>query len=713
MKSEITSITKILDGGCQISVPIYQRGYSWTRGECRQLLEDVKKVSRGERTNHFMGTIVCAYDKDVSKGGMRRYTVVDGQQRLATISLLINAWSIKYKKSLVCDSNQLNNTRNTYLENSYVNNEDKYKLVLTNTNLDRTTYERLMSEKDSTGNPKQKPFKGHSKAIMSAHKFFMSSLDGEKVDLDKILLGIRGLVVAFTEVEYGEDNVQEIFESLNTTGKELSNSDLIRNYMLMNLNIDEQTKLHDPYWRKIESVFSDNPIKFDDFIYNFLLFKTYQKGKIYGKKKTYDKFKEHVRDQMEHGMGKKDILADMDKHAEYYKNIRDASFDDTLDGRKLNRAASLNNLDLGSAYPLLFKLMRDYDSNKLGVDELVEIMGIIESYLFRRKVCGLYITQRRNFLQMMSGVDKSGDYLNNLKRMLARNQRENFPGDGDFEKDFAEMDDAYKLAKYILLKLENHGDDFKTAKKDLTIEHIMPQTIDESDKPGGWRDMLGPDWRNIHAEYLNAVGNLTLVTGPDNPKMSNDPFHEKMEFYTKGNLRLNETVKNSPTWNADTIRSRSRMLAKWALEAWKYPLETEGRLERDTQEDAYLAGVDADSVEVYYSFKNVVQNTFKDLTVKSTSNYIGVYRDGKRLCGIFKRGGMLHLIYRARGDDFEADNMFVRPVSEDGTRTHMSDLGNYMSNMESEEDVAEIMEVLRRLYNDDGSTGVGEDKNRK
>ncbi|WP_241893819.1 DUF262 and DUF1524 domain-containing protein [Helicobacter pylori] len=373
-------------------------------------------------------------------------------------------------------------------------------------------------------------------------------------------------MVVEISLERGKDNPQLIFESMNSTGKDLTQTDLIRNYILMGLEPEKQKIFYNKYWRAMEEDFKQNETLFNRFVRHYLTIKT---GKTPNEKRVYEAFKDY---RQKKGIEIEDLLKDLQKYCGYFCQI---AFKKEAD-KDLNKALSfLVDLEMDVIYPLLLELYSDYSDGVLSKQDFIPIIALTESYLCRRAVYrpgsgGL----NKVFPSFTKKINKD-QYRESIKAHFLSLEKTTgkFPKDSEFRDSFITIDFyKFKKNKYFLERLENFDTKEPVNIKECTIEHIMPQTLTEE-----WKRDLGENFQAIHDKYLHTIGNLTL-TGY-NQEYSNNSFQEKRDMekgFKQSPLRLNQSLKNLESFGEKEIEKRANDLADWALKIWTYPiLETE------------------------------------------------------------------------------------------------------------------------------------------
>jgi predicted transport protein len=373
------------------------------------------------------------------------------------------------------------------------------------------------------------------------------------------------LSVVDISLDREQDNPQLIFESMNSTGLELSQADLIRNYVLMGLEPDHQAELYKGHWRPMELKFGQNAYgaHFDSFMRHYLTFRTGDIPKI---KAVYEAFKAYSRKPEIERSGVDELVRDLQSFAGYYCAM---ALGDESDPKLNEGFQDLRELGVEVAYPLLLEMYHDYATQVLPRDDFEKAVRLVEAYVFRRAICGIPTnSMNRTFANFTTSLEKDR-YLESVQavfQLLPSYRR--FPADDEFKQDFVKRD-LYNFARrsYWLRRLENHNRKERVSVDEYTIEHIMPQNESLSEE---WRQDLGPDWERVQREKLHTLGNLTLTRY--NSEYSDRPFREKrdMEFgFGDSPLRLNEGLQQIETWDETAIDQRANRLANLGPKVWR------------------------------------------------------------------------------------------------------------------------------------------------
>lgn len=561
-----TTLNKLLNTSRQFIVPIFQRNYSWQKSQYEQLWFDILRASKfKEKQNHFIGSIVYI-DMGTPAGRPQQLLLIDGQQRLTTISILLCAIKDYVQKfNLETKLINLAKIKNQFLYNSDEIDEDRYKLLLNVQ--DKETYIKLIDNTIFTVN---KP----ATNIIKCYEFFYERIEDfikQHGQIDEIYAGIFKLSLVSISLDKDSDNPQMIFESMNSTGKDLSQTDLLRNYLLMDLTPEKQTRLYKTYWKPMEELFGEDIYKndvnkFDYFIRDFLTLKS-DTGYICKINNVYENFKRYY---LDNNCEKFAVLKDLFTYAKYYACIDLLQEKD--DELKLYWQ-EFKKLDSHVVYPFLLKLYDDYSRQILIKEDFKKILQVVISYLWRRAICEIPTNSlSKTFATLYQAVDKE-DYVNSIiKAFVFKSTYKRFPSDYEVREKLQTKDIYhFRLRKYLLEALENyyHKEPIDLNTANYTIEHIMPQNIEHN---LSWQQMLGEDWQEVHSLYLHSLGNLT-ITGY-NAEMSNKSFWEKVNGesgFKHSHLKLNESIAQCDVWNKKSIQRRTNILTDIILKIWKYP----------------------------------------------------------------------------------------------------------------------------------------------
>ena len=555
MKANATKLLGFLHKASQFVIPIYQRNYSWDEKQCQQLWEDILRVgSNADIGVHFIGSIVYV------EGGQSQVTlqapllVIDGQQRLTTISLILEALARAVGDSEPVEGFSAEKIRHNYLTNSLEKDDRFYKLVLSDT--DKDTLKALIKGNDY---PPAASIK-----IRENFDYFAEQIKLNSKLIEEICNGLAKLMIVDISLERNQDNPQLIFESMNSTGKALSQADLIRNFILMGLEPALQNNLYAQYWRPMELEFGQEAYgdEFDAFMRHYLTIKT---GDVPRVSEVYEAFKEYST-KFDKEDGVTDLVAEIRKYSKYF--VAMALGGETNPALKPLFKDLIQDLNYSVAYPLLLELYADYDTGTLNEKDFGTAIKLVESYVFRRSICEIPTNSMNKTFAEFSRYLVKNDYLNSIyAHFYSLPSYRRFPSNEEFRLAF-ETKDLYNIYSraYWLRKMENFGKKELVAVENYTIEHILPQNPNLSAE---WKNDLGDNWEEIQAKYLHTLGNLTL-TGY-NSEYSDKPFKEKKSMkggFLQSPLTLNEKVREAEVWNELAILERAAFLSKRAIEIW-------------------------------------------------------------------------------------------------------------------------------------------------
>ncbi len=570
-----SNLLKYLRKDVQFFIPIFQRKYSWEDKQCLKLWDDIIAVgSEKDVLNHFLGSIVYLRNEDMV-ADVEHCMIIDGQQRLTTVTLLISAM-IQF-----LDNNQ-NNTdsqinRSKLLKcifNEDEDSNDKYELILT-----QEDNECLKKIIDSIVHNDEIHFdKNIISNIKNNYYLFYNKIT--KDNINSLYDGLKKLIIIKIALEYQKDNPQLIFESLNSTGLDLSQADLIRNYILMNLDKKQQNYLYNTYWHEMESEFQNYSKKklFDRFIRDYLTLKL---NKIPNLSSVYEEFKIYS----DLYGDTEELVKDVYKYSKYFIKL---VFEKEEKPKINNAFKDLNELGYDVSRPFIIAVYDDYENEIIDQETFVKVLKLIESYMFRRTVCDLKTNVlNKLFMSLHKDIDLK-NYYESLEYLLAtKTHSQRFPRNNEF-KEFFIIKDMYSnknVRNYILRKLENGNSKEEINISAYTIEHIMPQNNNLSDE---WKYELGENYEEIHEKYLHTIGNLTLTAY--NSNLSDKSFYEKQTIengFNDSPLRLNSYLKTVNKWDETTIMERANILFDKALTIWTFPQVNINRIEKWSSSKKY------------------------------------------------------------------------------------------------------------------------------
>lgn len=560
MKGEAKQFLKFIDGSDKrFIIPVYQRNYSWQNKHCAQLLNDLKGLIKKPDVPHFFGSIVSSH----MQGGKREdFLIIDGQQRLTTISILLIAIVdlLKHKKVIPKDDRLIEKITKKHLVDEY--QEDQRKIRLKPIKDDCKAFDALFGDESD--------FVDGSN-VTSNFRYFRDRILNENIDIDDLYDAISRLQTIDIFLEK-DDDPQLIFESLNSTGLELEEGDKIRNFILMGLSSELQEKYYEAFWNKIEK---NTHFKVSDFFKDYLTLKLNRTVVI---KDIYFTFKDYVKknnDDIEA------LLQDLLEYSKLYAIILNPmqyqnSFTAVL--------VRLSQLEFTVIFPVVLAILKRWNEKNLTDQEVTELLRVTEIFLFRRLIVGLATNAlSKIFATLDKDVTKKAQssqlasYAEIYKYVLLNKEESSrFPNDEEFEqalfsRNIYAMSSKNKAYLFSFLENEESKEQINVIERikdgTYTIEHIMPQTLSPV-----WQKELGEKSQQIHEQWLHTLPNLTL-TGY-NSKYSNRPFKDKLDVengFKDSNLRLNQYVRECLKWTEDELVERQSRLSKKSLKLWYYP----------------------------------------------------------------------------------------------------------------------------------------------
>ncbi|BAW77897.1 DUF262 and DUF1524 domain-containing protein [Helicobacter pylori] len=688
MKADATTLLNFIKDNQknQLVIPIYQRLYSWEKEQCKQLWDDIIKIGGNDKMDgHFIGSILYVLDGITHSGNA--LLIIDGQQRLTTITLLLTALrdhlndendEDEFLKKFSCQ-----NIQDHYLINSDKDGDKKFRLILSDS--DKDTLLSLI-DKDE-----RKPSEPSSKIVENFKLFeeWISEWISKNTNkLETIFKGLEKLMIVGIALKEGKDDPQLIFESMNSKGIELTQTDLIRNYIVMETEIEKQEGFYNKYWRAMEEEFKQNKKWFDRFVRHYLTIKT----RIPNTNKVYVAFKDY---RQKEGIGIEDLLKDLQKYCGYFCQI---VFKKEAD-KDLNKALGfLVDLEMDVVYPLLLDLYSDYSDGVLSKADFRRSIALIESYICRRAVCGLGTNSLNKVFPSFTKHIQKDEYFKSLKAHFGSlTEKQRFPKNDEFKNLFITID-FYKFKKnrYFFERLENFDRKERVYTHEYTTEHIMPQHLTEE-----WEKDLGENFQEIHNKYLHTIGNLTL-TGY-NPEYSNKSFQEKRDMekgFKDSPLRLNQSLRGLKFFGEEEIKKRANDLADLALKIWTYP-----KLDAETLEK-YKPKKDKKEKKVYdlssYKFGShsrelfdILSKGIKALDERITENfnqdYI-FYKFDKNFVDIVVQTKDLKLYLNMKFNELQDEKNLARDMTNKG---HLGN-GDIEVKLETKENIPYCLGLIKQ-----------------
>lgn len=541
-------------------IPPYQRNYEWDKNQCKVFFNDIKRTAtdniNGQESEHFFGTIVYV-KTDAIFGQPSKLVLTDGQQRITTAMLFLVAI-----RDVVEDDNSKRFIDNKYLKNNSVTDDTEYKIKLKQVETDWEAYRNIILNLNLTDENKKS-------AVYLNYSYFLSELNKlkkeDEIDLiDMISYGLAKFSIVTIELQPTQnkwENPQEVFESMNSLGKPLSLADLVRNYLLLGKEPDVQDNLYKDYWLHIEKQL---PEEVSNFIRDFMQLRA---GKAL-KKATTNNYKELYADfkYLFEDLDTEVLLNDLNRYSNYYSYIvlGKPSGSSKID----HRFRDLRTIGVTIVYSFLLGLLNNWKEEKLNEKDIVDILDSLIVYFMRRRILKLTQGENKNFPPLVKEIDRlanSVDKKHSMFEILASQENSlRLPNDIEMTSELNVMNFYnFNQAKFILSLVEEKITKSRPDKNDKTlqIEHIMPQTLNST-----WEEELGDDFEIIHQEYLNNIGNLTLIR--HNQELGNKSFADKKKIYNNnaGLQIAKNNIVNRSKWNKNSIQNRSKWMIEFILD---------------------------------------------------------------------------------------------------------------------------------------------------
>ena len=677
------NIYEILNGNKQFLIPVYQRYYSWDLEQCRRLWNDIVDMQKKGKVGHFVGSIVNIAEQAMPTG-VQKYMIIDGQQRMTTLTLLLLAlrdYAIKNPEDQTINARRIDNM---LLKNEYEVGDERYKLLLTET--DRDILMKLVDEKPIAEDTKSK--------LLDNYHFFVGKIADRELAPAEIYESIGKLQIVNITLDRTVDDAQAIFESLNSTGKELSESDLIRNYVLMGLEPTEQTYVYEHLWRPMELLFvyETQGSIMDRFFRDYLTMKLTRipkQGRVYEEFKLY-----HL--NCEFGTIR-ELCQDLLTYSKYYTDI---VFKRSSNPMLKSLYEDIIDLRMEVSYPFLLKVHNDFAEHVISQDELMQIIRLCISYVFRRSICDVPPNSLNKTFATLRNEIRTDDYLNSIKAFFVlQDGYKEFPNDERFTTAFMTRD-VYNMRSrnFILRQLENFGNKAPICIENYTIEHIMPQNRNLSPE---WQEMLGPNWKDVQKTYLHTIGNLTLTAY--NSEMSDHSFLTKIDMecgFKESALRLNSFVVKQSQWTEETIKERACILADKAKQIWPFPVITDAelapyRVEEKPAERYSLATYDTNAF---------TKMLFEILDRRIQNLSPNVKREFKKLYVAYKLDtNFVDIVFQKQRLRISVNMKFSEVIDSKGICRDITGLGRWGNGdvelfMEHTSDVDQVMEIIEQSF---------------
>lgn len=683
MDARKANIYKFLSGDKQYIIPVYQRIYSWEIEECKRLWFDIVDMQKKNKNGHFVGSIVSITEND-SPSDMSKFTIIDGQQRITTLMLLLLAlrdYAFIHREEKSINWKKINNS---FLKNPDEDDDSQYKLLLTET--DKDILISLIEKRPIDENLNSR--------LISNYNYFFSNIKNMDLSLQDIYEAIGKLQIVNINLDRTSDEPQVIFESLNSTGKELSESDLIRNFVLMGLDNKQQKDIYKNIWRPMEQLFryEKQTLLMDRFFRDYLTMKLSRIPKL---DKIYEEFKMYNNNCEFSTL--EDLCKDLYMYARYYTNM---IFEQGTNKNLINLYKEIKYLKMEVAFPFLLKIHYDFERNLINEDELVSIIKLCISYVFRRNICDIPTNSLNKTFATLKNEINVDDYINSIKAFfILKDDYKIFPNDEKFSSAL-KVKDIYhmRIRNYILSSLENFNNKAPINIENYTIEHIMPQTKNLSNV---WKKELGKNYETVQKKYLHTIGNLTLTAY--NSEMSNKSFSEKMEMnggFKESALRLNSYVVKQNEWNEKIIKERASILVEKALLIWKYPIIERNILVKYKNDDKQqMYGIDS------YDFNKTTKMLFDKLNMRIMNLSSEVRREFKKLYIAYKLDtNFADIVVQKNRLRISVNMKFNEVIDEYNICKDVTNLGRWGNGdvelfLEDICDVDKVMDIIRQSFN--------------
>ncbi len=596
MKANELQINNFLQApNVQFVIPVYQRNYDWTNTECKDLLNDIISVETEDRGTHFIGSIVFVHEGTYSTSEVKELVIIDGQQRLTTINILYVAlYRFAKENNKSQDAERL---YNMFLTNQYVKDESS-KLKLKQTDANSIAFKSILLGTDT----QSIAFSN----VTENYNYFRSTINEENFEL--ILRGLNRLIFVEISLERDKDDPQRIFESLNSTGLDLSQSDLIRNFILMDLPPKDQNRIFETIWNPIEENAKDL-VKQSSLVSDYLRdYLTLRNKKIPNKNKVYVEFKSlYVNKKDEAYQQELENIKSLSIH--YKKFVNPTTVSDVNIKRELEY---INRLEINVAYPFLLQVFEDTENGLLAKDELIKVLKLIQSYAWRRFIVGLPTSSlNKIFMTLYSEVDTEEYYDSIARALIKKKGSAKFPSNEDLKTALKDKDlynTQPKNRNYLFEMLENFNNReyVNTSNEQITIEHIFPRNPNES-----WNtDLSSEEYFLFKEKYLNTIGNLTL--SGNNGALSNKSFLAKKEMNIDGNeqgylfsrLWLNSYLKNLSNWDVSKYEERLQIIYERFLKIWAFPDIEIDDIDESEEQNIFDADIPTFKKLEYFIFQN-------------------------------------------------------------------------------------------------------------
>ena len=692
MKAIDRPYSKIVNGASQFIIPVFQRDYCWSEENCRQLWNDILTIADDPSSRgHFMGSLVYVATDD-NAAGFTRWLLIDGQQRVTTLTLLLIALRDHIQNTSWSGSENGPTAKRIdayFLKNVQEEGDREKKLRLR-----RHDDDTLQALIDKTDLPRQP-----SPRIHENYELFCDLLSA--ADPETVYAGINRLVVVDVTLDRAVDDAQLVFESLNSTGVDLSSSDLIRNFILMRLTEKDQTRLYNTYWRKIEALFRGSERIFDNFIRDFLALRN-KSAKLERSDRVYMAFRREFRSVGDDIGALDKLLSQLHRNATYY-----AAFAVRNSGDEIGKAfSSLRRLGDVPAIVIMRLYQAHSEAKTLNSSNFLEAVYLLESYLMRRALVGAQSRAYGTEFAKLAYRIEDARPLASLKAAMARMPLNYaFPADAEFKEALLENDIYQKRVCFHLLDaLENRGSKEKSDTSKYSIEHVLPQN---ENLGKAWRQMLGSQWSDVQTTWLHRLGNLTL-TGY-NSRYSDKSFDEKKRIqggFADSSVRLNKDIREAHTWGAEEISARGERLTKRALKLWPgldadpavvKDMEAADKRTRAKRRSAEQVPMTSDVSELFRKLRKKLKAAFPDVIEMAESKSVS-YHDPEFFVEVIPRKYSLSLLVALDFNEVEDNKSFVQDTSDYSFVIHANYDGGALIVLREADEIGLAMEYINQAH---------------
>jgi uncharacterized protein with ParB-like and HNH nuclease domain/predicted transport protein len=676
MEASVIKLVELLGDARQYLVPLFQRPYSWERKEWQTLWTDITDLCETQSPRpHFFGAMVLIPARSVPEG-VTKYSLIDGQQRYTTISILFAALrqvALQKKEERLAEE-----IYKRFLINEFADGDDYFKLLPTQG--DREHYKNIIRGQISNDDDAR---------LAKAYRYFESEIRRADIEARKIKDVVeKSLSIVRVLLDEKEDPYA-VFESLNAKGRSLSQVDLIRNYFLMKIHTNQQEEIYNTFWQPMEETLGEANLT--EFMRHYLIMR---RGDFVKKGDVYYNLRNYVEQEQKDAV---EELKTLSHFSTYYAKILELNLESN---REIAKAIHrLNRIEVTTAYPFLLACYNDYIHQTLSSEEFLEVLKVLENFIVRRFVCGVPTNQlNKIFAPLYQQIKASASsFVDSVKDIL---EKRGYPKDYEFEKNLREAKlygggDRKEKTKFILETLEeSFGHKEQVRFEKLEIEHVMPQTL-----TSWWETHLGENWEFVHETLLHTLGNLTL-TGY-NSNLSNSDFEEKKSRYKESRLELNAYFSDIETWRESDIQSRAQKLAKQCLEIWPYfgkdnliqqsETQSERRYTFETMHNGdYLQG---EILDLFEDFQDSVLK-LGEVREEILRNYIAYRVRDNTFVSVVPLRSALKLYLNLPFNEVHHEGAFCRDVSNIG---HWG-VGDVEVKVEKFSDIGRVMPLVEKAY---------------